>query len=42
MIITVGASITVVILRESGVTSIAEHSRFIIGTLEYWFTRMRG
>jgi len=42
MMITVGASIIVVILRESGVTSIPERSRFITGTLEYWFTRMRG
>jgi hypothetical protein len=42
MMIAMGASIIVVILREGGVASIPERSRFITGTLEYWFTRMRG
>jgi hypothetical protein len=47
MIITAAASIMVVILmvvmlRESGVTSIPGRSAIIADTLEYWFTRVRG
>ena len=41
MIITGAASI-LVILRESGVTSIPGRSAIIADTLEYWFTRVRG
>ena len=33
---------TVVILRESGVSSIPEHLQFNIASAAYWITRFRG